>query len=69
MSEHAAPKPCGSCGEPTTYASRAHVGVPACLRHRGHWRTPAADYTCPTECVEQNHPGIEHHEWLTRSHR
>lgn len=22
------------------------------------------DYTCPTECVERNHPGREHEEWL-----
>lgn len=20
-------------------------------------------YTCPTECVETNHPGREHHQW------
>lgn len=25
----------------------------------------AADYTCPTRCVEQNHPGIEHDAWLS----
>lgn len=22
------------------------------------------DATCPTECVEANHPGVEHEQWL-----
>ena len=57
--------PCGSCGEPAPYVITLRGRpVPACLRHLNHWRTPAADYTCPTRCVEQNHPGRGHHEWL-----
>ena len=23
------------------------------------------NYTCPTECVETNHPGMEHEQWLS----
>lgn len=23
-------------------------------------------FTCPTECVETNHPGVEHEQWLPR---
>lgn len=58
--------PCGSCGATPTYVITLHgMPVPACLRHLNHWRTPAPDYTCPTRCVEVNHPGREHGDWLT----
>lgn len=58
--------PCGSCGATPTYTITLHGRpVPACLRHLNHWRTPAPDYTCPTACVERNHPGREHGDWLT----
>ena len=68
MSEHSAENdaPCGSCGEPSIHRIILHgQRVPVCLRHLNHWRTPAFNYTCPTSCVEQNHPGREHHDWLT----
>lgn len=58
--------PCGSCGAPTTHRIILRgKPISACLRHTNVWRTPAADYTCPTRCVEVNHPGQEHHAWLT----
>ena len=59
-------RPCGSCGATPTYLITLRgQAVPACLRHLNVWRTPAPDYTCPTACVEQNHPGREHAAWLT----
>lgn len=58
--------PCGSCGEPTSHRIILRGKyVPACLRHTNHWRTPPADYTCPTRCVDVNHPGREHLAWLS----
>lgn len=60
-------RPCGSCGEPTKHLIRlGNKPMPACLRHTNHWMTPAPDYTCPTACVELNHPGREHLAWLTQ---
>ena len=57
---------CASCGEPSIHRIILRgQRVPVCLRHLNHWRMPAPDYTCPTACVEQNHPGREHHDWLT----
>lgn len=25
------------------------------------------EYTCPSVCVEQNHPGREHNDWIAES--
>ena len=59
---------CGSCGGPAPYTITLHGRqVPVCLRHLNHWQTPAFNYTCPTVCVEKNHPGYEHEAWLTGS--
>jgi hypothetical protein len=59
-------RPCGSCGEPGITEIKIHGRpMPTCLRHYSHWRTPGPDYTCPTACVESNHPGREHAAWLT----
>lgn len=58
--------PCGACGEPSIHRIILYgQRVPVCLRHLNVWVTPGVDYTCPTACVEQNHPGREHHNWLT----
>lgn len=60
-------RPCGSCGEPGPYTITLDgEPMPACLRHLNVWRTPGPDYTCPSLCVEVNHPGREHGDWIER---
>ena len=56
---------CGSCGKPAEFTITLRGRpMPACLRHLNHWRTPPPDFTCPAACVESNHPGREHSDWL-----